>query len=351
MYKARSVKPVIRYNNKDISADVRPYLKSMSYTDNMSGEADSLEISLEDRQGLWEGSWMPDKRATLDALFLLQNWDQTMGGSSQLDLGKFEIDTIDYQYAPAEMTIKGVSIPDNNKLRGENRSRSWEKVKLSTICNDIAVGAALELNYTAPDDPELDRVEQSEESDLAFLWKLLKDQGLALKIFKTQLIVFDEADYEKVEPQLTLVKPGTVYQSIKGMVYLDEIKSCRFNSKIRDTYKACHVKYKSGKKSAVIEATYTAPDKTEGKTLQVNEQVKSVAEAERLAKKKLRDKNKEETTGSFELMGNLNLLTTLTIQVKGFGKFDGRYIITSAKHSIGSGYTTTIDIRRCLNGY
>ena len=101
----------------------------------------------------------------------------------------------------------------------------------------------------------------------------------------------------------------------------------------------------------MIEATFTDPSKKEGKTLQVNEQVKSVAEAERLARRKLREKNKEETTGSFEVLGNFNLISSLTVKVKGFGSFDGNYLITSAKHSLGSGYTTSIDIRRCLSGY
>ena len=351
MLDARRVSATILYNKKDISTDILPFLQSVDYTDNMEGQADDLEIKLEDRNGLWEGAWMPEKRASLLVTLITQGWDEPGPDLKKLDLGHFEIDSISYNYAPAEMTIKGVSIPDGNKLRSVERSRSWEKVRLSAICKDIATDADLTLSYTAPDDPELDRAEQSEESDLVFLWKLLKDYGLALKIYKDKLVVFDEADYEKVPPKITLVKPGTVHVEESGMMYITMIKSCSFSTKIRDTYKACHVRYKSGKKGSVIEATFTDPSKKEGKTLQVNEQVKSAAEAERLARRKLREKNKEETTGSFEVLGNFNLLSSLTVKVKGFGSFDGNYLITSAKHNLGSGYTTSIDIRRCLNGY
>lgn len=350
---SRRVTPTILYNNKDISAGLLPYLKSLSYTDNMSGKADDLDLTLEDREHLWEGDWMPEKRATLKASLTTQVWDGLLDAPQTLDLGQFEIDTITCKGAPAEVSIKAVSIPDNNKLRGEEHSRSWEKAQLSTICRDVATGANLELDYTAPDDPNIDRAEQTDESDLTFLWKLLKDHGLALKLFKEKLIIFDEIDYEKADPKITIVKPGTVYtvDPNSDMLYVTRLQGWSFESKIRDTYKACHVKYKAGKKKGVIEATFTDPNKTEGKTLQVHEQVNSVAEAEKLAKRKLREKNCEEVTGSIDTIGNLALVTTLTVNVLGFGKFDGKYLITSAKHSVGSGYNTSIEIRRCLNGY
>jgi hypothetical protein len=52
-----------------------------------------------------------------------------------------------------------------------------------------------------------------------------------------------------------------------------------------------------------------------------------------------------------DTMGNFALLASETVNVLGFGKFDGKYIIVTAKHEIGNGYTTSIDLRRCLNGY
>ena len=111
------------------------------------------------------------------------------------------------------------------------------------------------------------------------------------------------------------------------------------------------MRYQHGKKKEVVEATYTDPDKKEGKTLEVREQVETIAEAQRLAKKKLREKNCKEWTGSFTVPGNLNLVAAVTVKLSGFGQFDGKYIITRASHSVGSGYQTSIDVRRCLNGY
>lgn len=50
---ARRCLVIIKYNDKDISADLQQYLKNVSYTDNMSGEADDLQLTLEDKAGLW----------------------------------------------------------------------------------------------------------------------------------------------------------------------------------------------------------------------------------------------------------------------------------------------------------
>lgn len=48
---ARHCMVIVKYNDKDISADLQQYLKSVSYTDNMSGEADDLQLTLEDKAG------------------------------------------------------------------------------------------------------------------------------------------------------------------------------------------------------------------------------------------------------------------------------------------------------------
>lgn len=147
------------------------------------------------------------------------------------------------------------------------------------------------------------------------------------------------------------MKPGTIYQKQEGMHYVTAITGYRLHALTRDIYKACHVQCNDTQSGSNIEATFTDPDKTEGRTLQVKEQVESIQEAERLAKKKLREKNRDEWTISIDAMGDFNLLAAMTVNVLGFGKFDGKYIITSAKHDMGNGYTTSIDLRRCLNGY
>lgn len=344
----RRTSAFILYNGKNISSSLAPYLKSLTVTDNMGGVADDLQITLEDREALWQGLWLPEIGATLDVSIICENWPELLG--TVYRLGLFEIDEITSSGPPSEVQIKAVSVPDDNKLRGVERTRSWEKAELKRIANDIAAGAALTLAYEPDYNPIIDRAEQSEESDLNFLHELLRDHGLALKIFDKKLVIFDEADYEAAEPTATIYKPqqasdtGTAFE-------IKAVKSYSLKSKLRDIYKACHVKYQDGKSKEKIEASFTDPQKNSGKTLEVNEQAKTQADAERLAKKRLRAKNCQEVTGSFSLLGNPLLLAANTVALNGFGAYDATYVITRATHSIGGGFTTDIEIRRCLNGY
>ena len=335
--KSRRAKINITYDGKDISSDLAPYLKAFEFNDVMDGEADDISLTLEDMAELWESDWLPEKGATIKAQIVLTDWDTE--GEKQLDLGQFEIDEIELTGPPHEVKIKAVSVPDNNTLRGIEKNRSWEKVKLSEICQDIATDAGMELFYDVEKDPELDRAEQTEESDLAFLMRICKDKGYALKISDNKIIVFDVATYEAKEPVMTLAREGS------------NIKSYTIRSKTRDVYKACHVKYTNTKTGETIEYTFTPNEEKEGKTLAVNEQVESLSEAEALAKKKLREKNTEEVTLGLSMMGSIDLLAGCTVTIEGFHAFDGKYIIASGRHSLGGGYELSLELRRCLDGY
>ena len=345
----RQVIPLISYNGKEITEDIAPYLIGLSYTDNISGSADDISITLEDRKGIWISDWFPDRGATLDISIVTRNWGKPE--IETLPLGLFSIDTIEASSMPSKVELKAVSIPENNEIRGVDRTRSWEKAELKTIANDVAKGAGMTLVYDTEENPVIVRAEQTEQSDLSFLLKLCEDYGLALKICQNQVVIFDESAYEQIEPQITIVKPGKIYNYQKGMRYIDGITGWRMSAVTRDIYKTCHVQCNDSESGENIEATFTDHNKKEGKTLEVKEQVKTIAEAERLAKKRLREKNSEEWSISLDLMGDTSLLAGMTVYVTGFGKFDSKYIITTARHDIGNGYTTSIDMRRCLDGY
>ena len=54
---------------------------------------------------------------------------------------------------------------------------------------------------------------------------------------------------------------------------------------------------------------------------------------------------------SFSFPGNPLIMASVTVKLEGFGVFDGNYLITKATHTLGANYSTSIDVRRCLNGY
>lgn len=351
----------VTYDNKDISEALAEYLISASYTDNLSGQVDDISLTLEDKAGLWQGDWMPTKGATLDVTLCTYNWIGLYDGEADVTLGKFEVDEIELSSAPDVVTIKAVAITvsDDSTLRSTLRSRTWENVTVQKVANDIALENNMNICWDCGDDPAIDKVEQNDESDLDVLKKVCDDAGFALKVTTDTIIVFDEALYEEAEPVVEIYHPDT--QEIITVAEADEDHTPErilhstgysFTSKIRDVYKQCHVKYAQDKDKSVIESTFVDPNKEDGATLEIHQQVSTQAEADRLAKKKLREKNSEECTGSFNSEGQPFLCAGETVEMIGFGTFSGKYIITQAKHDLsGSGYTTSIDVRRCLIGY
>lgn len=351
---------IVTYNGKDISESLAQYVLSFSYTDNLTGQVDDISITLEDRAELWEADWMPERGATLDITICTYNWSDLYSEEQDLQLGKFEIDELEVSSAPNVVTIKAVaiSISDDSTLRSTLRSHTWENISVQKAANDIAWQNGMKLQWYCDDNPNIDKLEQNDESDLDVLQKICDDAGFALKVTTDTIIIFDVEKFEKEDVYAEYYHPGTTILNIvenqPKPVQTDALLNYSFKAKIRDVYKKCHVKYAKDKDKSVIESTFIAPDKKEkeGATLEVHQQVSSQAEADRLAKKKLREKNCEEFTGSFSSDGNMELCAGETIEMLGFGNFSGKYIITQAKHDISSsGFTSSVEIRKCLDGY
>ncbi|MFP8919753.1 phage late control D family protein [Megasphaera indica] len=351
---------IVTYNGKDISESLAQYVLSFSYTDNLTGQVDDISITLEDRAELWEADWMPERGATLDITICTYNWSDLYSEEQDLQLGKFEIDELEVSSAPNIVTIKAVaiSISDDSTLRSTLRSHTWENISVQKAANDIAWQNGMKLQWYCDDNPNIDKLEQNDESDLDVLRKICDDAGFALKVTTDAIIIFNVEKFEKEDVYAEYYHPGTTILNIvenqSKPVQTDALLNYSFKAKIRDVYKKCHVKYAKDKDKSVIESTFVAPDKKEkeGATLEVHQQVSSQAEADRLAKKKLREKNCEEFTGSFSSDGNMGLCAGETIEMLGFGNFSGKYIITQAKHDISSsGFTSSVEIRKCLDGY
>lgn len=281
------------------------------------------------------------KGAELHAVIIQKNWESD-GEDRVLDCGIFEIDALDSSGPPARVSIKGTSLPHSSTVRTEKKTKAWEKIKLSAIANEIASKNGMKCMYESSYDPLYDRREQVQVSDIVFLQGLCEDAGISIKVTAKIIVLFDAADYEQKE---------TVREIKKGTT---DVKTYRFSSKTGDTkYARCHVSYTDPLTKKTIEYTYTPRDADkDGQTLEINEKVKTREEARQLAMKRLRQKNKAEFSAEFTLVGDVRLVAGVTVDVIGYGMFDGKYIIENATHSVtGSGYTLQVKLRRILEGY
>lgn len=325
-----TVRPTIKIAGVDCTRDLFPYLLSISYTDNLSGEADTLDVELMDKEGLFINEWMP---TLSDTLSVALTKDSGIGRVETLDLGTFEIDEVEAGSPPSVFKIKAVSVSQNSALRQRDESRSWENVKLSEIAQDIAAASGVELFYKASDDPTIQRAEQQEQSRLAFLEKLCRDNFLALKVSDGQLIIFDESELDKQAPALTLYR----HQDVINF-------NARFT--IQEVYGRADVVYHHGGKDELLQGSFESG--SSGKVLKINQRVEDQAAAERLARNKLREKNKEQVKITLTTMGNFALVAGNVVKLVGFGKFDWSYLVEKATHTLSDGYQTQVELRRCL---
>lgn len=328
------------YENKDISAEIAPFIESLSFSDNASGESDSFEIGLEDRQGLWLFDWFPAKGAKINAALIAKNWRP---GEKEIayPLGKMEIDEFEFSGPPKKIKIKALSVYASGQIR-ETRSKGWENVTLKAIHQEMANRHGLEALYEATYNPAYDRRDQNEESDSSFLMKLCSDAGLCLKFADGTIVIFDEEEYEKREPIFT-IEDG-----------LTEVISYSFRSKNTGLFQAAKVTYRRGKKKQTITGEMKAPDvDSTGKVLKIKKKVASGAEAERLAKKELRQKNRDQNTANFVIPWRPDAPAGCMVEIKGYGAFDGLYMIDKAQHNIreSGGSRISLDIHKKLEGY
>lgn len=350
-------------NEINVTESLLPDLIDFTYDDKETNEADEISVTLKDDTGKWASTWKPDGGEVVRACIMPGT---VAGVTGILNCGKFYIDSQDVAGGTSGSTysFKAVSIPLNKPIRKKLKNKAWEKKDLKGIAQEIAKNADLKLIYDCEGNPSYDRQDQSNESDLKFLSRLCEEAGFSIKLTDEQLVIFDQSIYEKKKPIKTFVKGES------------NISDYSFNGAQSDTYKTCTIKYRDPKKkvagsaggynmdlekvkstksnSAVMTYTYTDPDAEEnGQEYAMKKRAKSLEEAKRLAKAKLRKLNARKCTGSMNVVGDISLVAGVVIAIRGFGSFDGNFIIEQATHSIssGNGYTTSISLRRVNSKY
>lgn len=263
--------------------------------------------------------------------------------AGELDCGQFELDTLACSGPPAVVNVKTTALPFTSKIRLTRKNKAWENYRLSGIAGEIAQKAGLACMYLPEDDPEYARVEQYQCGDIAFLAQLCREAGYSLKCANNMIVIFEQSEFEGAEPLRTIKKGDKSYLSYK------------LNTKEADAhYASCRVRWTAPDGSLIEGVARVAdydPEDTANEQLELRRRCDSVAEAEHLAEKYLRLHNKHQRQASFTLPGDVTIGAGLTVRLSGWGLWDGKYIVTRAVHTVSGGYTTQIELRKCLEGY
>lgn len=339
----------VKFDGTDISEDIRPYVSEITYTDNEEDECDDLSITMQDREGVWLESWAADAikasaaSCKISASIIRKNWTGK-GEDEVLDCGEFELDSVTVNGPPSTVSLEATSLPYAEPVRQTVMNKAWESYTLSSIAEEVAKKAGMTCSYLSETDPFYDRVEQFRESDIVFLAEQCHEAGLSLKTTDGMLVIFDQREYEASDPIGTIRRGDGSY-----------IRYSMASGEAKTQYSSCRVSY-TDPDIGLIEGTAQNPDKSKSKNkqvLEVSAKVPSIGAAQEVAKACLRLANKFEMTASFTVPGNPLYCAGMTVSLEKFGAWDGKYMIRQAVHSwsAGGGYTTSVKLRKVLNGY
>ena len=339
---ARRASVKLLYDSVNISKDIAPYLKALTFTDNFEA-ADDLQITLADREGLWKTDWFPSKGATLRATLLVHDWNAE-GDEAELYCGQFFIDEITVAGPESTVTIKARSTPVGTKKQAAGgdamrtkKTRAWEATTLKTIAAQIAAEANVKLYFQLSQDISYNRLGWEDGGDFR------------VKLTDKKLIIASQADLEKTASAVT-VKPPDGKGNDGGSVAAapGRLSSWNLTTSANTQYRACKVSWYDARKKKTYSSTVQAETQETGQTLVINQRCESQADAQRIARARLRTANMNTVKGSLSMIGDVRMSAGLNIDLEGFGVFDGKYFIDTATHTVdgSGGYTTALSVHR-----
>lgn len=174
-------RPICRLmvDGRDITAAVEKRLVSIELTDNRGLEADQLDVTLSDHDGLLV---IPPKGATLQVWL---GWSDT----GLVDKGTFTVDETEHSGAPDQLSIRARSVDLRAGLKVK-RERSWHRQTIGAVITAIAGAYGLAPIISAVLNViELVHLDQANESDANLLTRLGQEYD-AIATVKADRLLF-----------------------------------------------------------------------------------------------------------------------------------------------------------------
>ena len=314
------------YNGAAVNTQMADYKVNITYTDPASGEADTLDIHLNDRDNQWMTAWMPLQGDTIVAALKVMDWDNE-GDNRELPCGFFILDDFSFSGPPTEGTISGLATPSNGAFKGTERSKTWENITIWEIGQEIADRAGITLAWDVEEEPvTLKSVEQAEQSDCDFFTSLCNVYGFEVKVYYKKLVVFDREAYKGKVPVATIRET--------------DIAGWSWGKVLAGTYTGGEFAYSD----PITETDIVAVVGMGTRILKQSGKADSQADAQRKIQAAVNRANHGATTMTVMMMGNARWVASQCITITGVGKLSGKYYIDKITHSVGQGYEMTLEL-------
>ncbi len=328
----------LAYNGKAITAEVTPYVTAITYTDNLTGESDDLDVELEDTDGRWINAWYPEKGAVLTLKFGYL-------GQTLVKAGVFAVDEVNLSGPPSVVKIRALATGVQEAVR-TRKGRSYEKTTLAAIAQRIAKRHKMKL-IGKVEALQIDRATQYHETDLQFLSRLAAEYGYAFKVTEnnTKMVFWKTADLHGQKPIRTFTPADMI--------------SYNASDKITDVPGDAQVKYHDPKTKKLVvygvkEGQTTVVGQTNaGKsasadTVKMSRRAPTKQAAEAMAAAELDRRHLDRTSAEIEIEGDAGLAAGAVVELAGLGRLSGNYTMTKVTHRItrGNGFTSSLELKR-----
>ncbi len=300
----------------------------ISYTDHLSELSGDVELVVEDHNRMWQTSWYPGLG---DEITLAIGYQ----GEGLLPCGDFQIDQLELTGPPDTFTMRCLAAFITPAMRTAN-SIGYEGQTLLGIAQVIAAKYGLSV-ISAPEviDVSFERVTQKHETDLGFLKRLAVEYGYDFSVRGSVLVFYSVTALQAVVPTISVTRT--------------DVERFEFRNRTHDTYPTAQVTYQNpfSKSLVVGNASTIAPIPT-------SDTIKMIARSENSQQALLKCEAALQATNMFFIEGILTMPGSIamasgnTLQVSGFGEFDGIYIVLVARHLLdrAHGYVTRVEVSR-----
>ena len=377
MASTRRVVPLIYYDGEEIGLTKR--VEQIEYTDNAEGKADEISMTFAGSSADWlRMSKDIEKEHNLEVLLTFTSWDDP-ATYSNYHAGNFTVDDISFSGPPSVCTVRGISLPASTDFQTVKKSKIWYNVTLKQIIQEKMAEYGMTTLYYWGEEPIIQVVEQSEQTDSEFLYDFCKHEGMFIKMYKVGFVVFDKKIYEARGAKVTFEPKPEADEEMENTSTRSYIESYQWNSTLVGTYTGATMSYtnpdskkNTSQKKTTTKNTSTDPNSYnvgkvdlaaankmitvtvgEGpRILQINEHCDSEAEARRKAAAKVNEENEKAVTVTLVVICGVDatLNATDNFAIKGMGRLNGKYACTSVSHSIGSsGHRMTVTGYKIFN--
>jgi phage protein D len=236
--------------------------------------------------------------------------------------------------SPGRITLAGTALGISTNLRRQKKTREWKNVTLKGLAERIAAEQGVTISYHGPETAPISKVTQKDESDIQLLLRQCSRTGYALKIDRNRLVIYNRKEMDAAPAAFTIERVG------------GGVTEYEFSEEKLETYRRAIVRYKHPDKG-LLRAVYEPANAAEsGYDLIVREHCGSQAEAMELGRARLEAANRGRLTCSMGHRGDVRMVSGVAVKLHGFGRYDGRYMIDEARHSVQGGYSTGLTMVR-----